>query len=197
MAIKPDDVKLNLVSGFEFTKGGDVRTTTMPRPKTKDELFSANADKYEGLMALVDSLSRSQLSAKFPFEHRDKNVRDVLAHLHAWQLMMLEWYTVGMEGGKPEMPSKGYSWKTTPELNASIWSKYQAVSLKVVRNRLEKSHHQIQQIVESHSDEELFTKRYYPWTGTTSLGSYLTSSASSHCDWAYKLLRRFVKAANA
>jgi hypothetical protein len=45
-------------------------------------------------------------------------------------------------------------------------------------------------LIEAHTDAELFTKKLYPWTGTTSLGAYLISSTSSHYDWAMKKLRQ-------
>ena len=45
-------------------------------------------------------------------------------------------------------------------------------------------------LVRAHDDEELFAKRRYPWTGSTSLGAYLVSSTSSHYDWALTKLRK-------
>jgi hypothetical protein len=44
-----------------------------------------------------------------------------------------------------------------------------------------------------HSDQELFEKKKYAWTGTTSLGAYLISATSSHYDWATKLIKRAKK----
>ena len=44
-------------------------------------------------------------------------------------------------------------------------------------------------IIGKHSDEELFTKKKYQWTGTTSLGAYLIGSTSSHYDWALKTIK--------
>ena len=40
--------------------------------------------------------------------------------------------------------------------------------------------------MEGFSNDELFTKGVYKWTGGTSLGSYFVSSTSSHYDWALK-----------
>lgn len=165
----------------------------MPRPKTKAELLSANSDRFARLNEAIDALSPTQIKAKFPFEHRDKNVRDVLAHLHAWHKLMLDWYETGMAGSKPEMPAKGYTWRTTPELNNAIWEKYQRTSLQSVRKKLDESHEALMQMILQHSNDELFTKCFYAWTGTTSLGSYLVSATSSHYDWALKILRRVGK----
>ncbi len=165
----------------------------MPRPRNKTELLTASTERYVQLNALIDALKRSELYADFPFEHRDRNIRDVLSHLHEWHLMMISWYESGMAGGKPEMPAKGYTWKTTPELNEVIRAKYQRASLKNIRRRFNDSHAALLKVISGHTDDELFTKRLYSWTGTTSLGSYFTSALSSHYDWATKLLRRFIR----
>ena len=165
----------------------------MPRPTTKDELLSLSNKNYHKLIDLVDSLSKEEQEMNFPFEDRDKNIRDVLGHLHEWHLMMIKWYTTGMKGEKPVIPAEGYTWKTLPDLNAVIWKKYQNVSLKDIRKKLNNSHHEIEKIIKSHTNDELFTKKLYPWTKTTSLGSYFISSTSSHYDWAIKKIQKFVK----
>ena len=41
---------------------------------------------------------------------------------------------------------------------------------------------------------ELFEKRRYRWTGSTSVGSYAVSATTSHYDWAMKHLRKSRKA---
>lgn len=39
------------------------------------------------------------------------------------------------------------------------------------------------------SNEALFSKGFYSWTGTTTLGAYFISNTSSHYDWAIKKLK--------
>jgi len=165
----------------------------MPRPKTKEELITLSNGSYKKLLAYIRSMSTDELHAEFPEGYLNRNVRDVLAHLHHWHLMMLEWYKVGMTGKKPDMPAKGYTWKTTPDLNREIWKKYQNEDLKIVITILEKSFTALQKVIHNHTEEELFEKRRYKWTGTTSLASYLISATSSHYDWAYKLIKKCKK----
>ena len=165
----------------------------MPRPQTKAELLAAAIDGYARINGTIESLTTAQQTATFPFDHRDKNVRDVLAHLHEWQRMMLRWYDSGMDGSKPDMPAVGYTWNTTPDLNAAIWAECQQTSLDSIQKQLAITHQQLLALIDQHTNAELFTKRRYAWTGTTSLGSYLVSATSSHYDWACKLLRRYVR----
>lgn len=166
----------------------------MPRPSNKSELLSQNESEYARLISLMDSLTNAELQQDFPFAHRDRNVRDVVVHLFEWQAMFLTWYEVGMKGDNPEMPAPGFSWKMTPDLNSAIWRKHQKTTLTRARKLLAETHIQLTTLIEGHSNEELFEKRRFHWTGSTSLGSYLVSATSSHYAWANKLLKKFIRA---
>ena len=166
----------------------------MPRPKNKDELLELSNSNFNKMLELIESFDKEEIiNGKIPFEDRDKNIRDILAHLHQWHLMMLDWYKVGMSGEKPNIPAKGYTFKTTPELNHEIWKKYQTTEYNKVLNMIKESFSEIQVLINQHNDNELFEKKKYKWTGTTSLGSYLISATSSHYDWAIKKLKKYKK----
>ncbi|MEM8968063.1 MAG: ClbS/DfsB family four-helix bundle protein [Bacteroidota bacterium] len=162
----------------------------MPRPKSKPELLELSQKNFDKLNSYVDSFSPEEQQAEFPEGTMNRNIRDVLAHLHHWHLMVLDWYQVGMQGDKPDIPAKGYTWRTVPELNRKIREKYKDIALSEVREKLNQSHTEMQQVIEGHSNEELFEKKRYKWTGSTSLGAYFISATSSHYDWAYKLIRK-------
>ncbi|EFR92927.1 ClbS/DfsB family four-helix bundle protein [Listeria innocua] len=167
----------------------------MARAKNKDELLQQSAESYQKLIDLIESIPKEKQQLAFPFEDRDKNIRDVVVHLHEWHNMALDWYQIGMRGDKPFMPAEGYTWRTTPELNLVIWQKYQETDLEKAMELLNKTHHAEMEIIAEHSDEELFTKKYYKWTNTTSLGAIFISSTTSHYEWAMKKIRKFKKAA--
>jgi hypothetical protein len=57
-----------------------------------------------------------------------------------------------------------------------------------MRARLARSHAKVLAIVERHTNAELFTKKRYAWTGSTSLGAYLVSATCSHYEWARRLI---------
>lgn len=168
----------------------------MARPKNKKELLTQSGENYKKLIDLINSYSETELQTQFPKGFLNRNVRDVLAHLHHWHLMMSDWYEVGMSGDKPYIPAKGYTWKTTPDLNRAIWGMYTQVPIEEVKELLENSHQQLQKLIEKHSDLELFEKKKYSWTGSTSLGAYFISAISSHYDWALKLIKKCMKASS-
>jgi hypothetical protein len=162
----------------------------MAVPTTKNALLRQTRDNYQKLNDLIDHLSEEEKRAEFPSGTMNRNIRDVLAHLYHWQLMFLNWYTTGMKGATPDMPAKGYSWKDTKALNQKIWKDYRNHDLKDIRSLLAKSHDKLQSIINKHSDEELFEKKRYPWTGSSSLATYIRSNTSSHYTWAYKLIKK-------
>ncbi|MCW5519764.1 ClbS/DfsB family four-helix bundle protein [Aureitalea sp. L0-47] len=165
----------------------------MGRPKNKTDLLSLSKANYRRLMELIDSYSEEEKNKDFPPGTLNRNIRDVLGHLHHWHTMFLQWYKVGMAGSKPDMPAKEYSWKKTPELNAMIQRKYENVPLYEMSDLFERSFCTVYQIIEKHTNEELFTKKRYKWTRSTSLGAYLVSATSSHYNWAIKLIKRCKK----
>lgn len=165
----------------------------MARPKNKEELLKLSRENFQKLNDYIDSFSKEEKRADFPEGTMNRNIRDVLAHLHEWHLMFLEWYNVGMQQEKPDMPAKGFTWKNLPELNKKIWESYKETDLEKIREVLNESYTEVHKIIEGHTDKELFEKKRYGWTGSTSLGAYLVSTTSSHYDWALNLIKQAKK----
>ncbi len=165
----------------------------MQEPKTKAELVELSQNNYKKLMNLVNSYSKEEIERKFPEGTLNRNVRDVLAHLHHWHLMLLGWYKVGMNGEMPDMPSKGYTWNNLLGLNKEIWKEYQNVELETIKKSLDISFANVQKIISEHTDEEIYEENKYKWTGTTTLGGYLISNTSSHYAWAIALIKKSLK----
>jgi hypothetical protein len=107
--------------------------------------------------------------------------------------MMMNWYQIGMSGKKPAIPAEDVTWQTLPVLNHRIYDQYKGTELQKSIGMLKKSHEEMKEIINQHSDEELFEKKRFAWTGTTSLGAYLISATSSHYDWALKTIRPIKK----
>ena len=165
----------------------------MARPTTKQDLEFLAKENYQKLLSLIETLHERQREETFPEGTMNRNIRDVIGHLYHWHLLFLSWYEVGMRGEKPKIPKEGYTFADTPKLNQEIWAECQKISLAEVFSKFEVTHNKVFQIIEKHTDQELFTKKKYHWTGSTSLGSYLISSTSSHYDWALKLIRKSIK----
>ena len=177
--------------------------TPMPRPRTKEELMLVSKENYEKLNHFISKLSEEELQTPFDFSKdqkkkeahwkRDKNLRDVLIHLYEWHQLLLTWVYSNQKGLERPFLPEPYNWKTYGEMNVAIWKKHQKTSLEEATRLLEQSHKEVLELLEGFSNDQLFTKGFYKWTGGTSLGSYFVSSTSSHYDWALKKLKAHQK----
>ncbi len=168
----------------------------MARPKTKDELFEATGENYEKLWQIINSMPEDALNTKFDFSsdpkrkeahwRRDKNLRDVLIHLYEWHQLLLNWISSNVAGNKLPFIPKPYNFKTYGKMNIMFWKKHQNTELEDAKIQFKASHEEVLELVKTFSDEQLFTKKFFDWTGTTSLGSYCVSAMPSHYDWASK-----------
>ena len=178
----------------------------MPRARTKEDLLKFSAEKYATLMELISHMTEAQMNTPFDFSDdagkkeahwaRDKNVRDVLVHLYEWHCLLLRFVEnnthADSKSAVPFLP-KEYSWKTYGAMNVMFWSRHQNTSLDAAKEMLADTHKKVLALAERYSNEELFTQKYFPWTGTTDLGSYFVSATASHYDWAIKKVKAHCK----
>lgn len=176
----------------------------MARAATKPDLTSAANEQFEKLWKLIGSMTQDEQNAVFDFgDHfkkkeahweRDKNLRDVLVHLYEWHRLLLDWVESNQNGtAKPFLPEP-YNWKTYGQMNVAFWEKHQSTSYEEAKKMLLHSHEEVMGMIQTFSNEELFEKKHFNWTGTTNLGSYCISATSSHYDWAIKKIKAHIKA---
>jgi len=157
-------------------------------------LLAASEASFDKLMNLIDSLGPEREAAEFSFEDRDRNVRDVLVHLHEWHEMLLRWVDVNLRGGAAPFLPEGYTWANYAGLNVAVRDRHADTSLEGAVALVKQSRGRVRELIEARTDEELFTKKHYSWTGTTSLGAYCISATSSHDEWAMKKIREHARA---
>ncbi len=160
----------------------------MTEPTSKPELLDVSAASFDKLMALVGSLSPEQLEAEFAFEDRDRNVRDVLVHLHEWHRLLIDWVEANLvDDAQPFLP-EGYTWDDYAPMNVEIRDRHAETSVEDALEMVQASRAHVRELILGLTDPELFENQHYPWTGTTPLGAYFDSVTSSHDDWAMKKL---------
>ena len=117
----------------------------------------------------------------------------MLIHLYEWQQLLLNWVQSNLNGNKKDFLPEPYNWKTYGEMNIELWRKHQHTKLSNAKELLEETHKAVLEMIQPFSDDELFTKQFFNWTGTTTLGSYCVSASASHYDWAIKKLKAHIK----
>ena len=165
----------------------------MPRPTTKADLIQAANEQFAKLWTLIGEMSDEEKSADIVPNERDKNVRDVLVHLYEWHCLLLNWIRSNTNRNPAPFLPAPYNWKTYPQMNVVFWEKHQNTSYTDAETMLKKTHKEVMALIETFSNEELFSKGVFDWTGTTTLGSYCVSATSSHYDWAFKDIKKALK----
>ena len=165
----------------------------MPRPTSKSDLIQAATDQFAKLWTLIDEMSDEEKSADIVPNERDKNVRDVLVHLYEWHCLLLNWIRSNTNRNPAPFLPAPYNWKTYPQMNVVFWEKHQNTSYTDAETMLKKTHKEVMALIETFSNEDLFSKGAFDWTGTTTLGSYCVSATSSHYDWAIKDIKKALK----
>ena len=176
----------------------------MSRPTTKPDLIKAANEQFEKMYKLIDSMTDDEQNAAFNFGDgfdkkeahwkRDKNLRDVLVHLYEWHQLLLHWVKANQNGEEKPFLPEPYNWKTYGVMNTEvIWKKHQNTPYLKSKEMLKESHAKVMKLIETFSNDELFAKKSFSWTGGSTLGSYCVSTTSSHYDWAMKKIKMHIK----
>ena len=165
----------------------------MPRPTTKSDLIQVANDQFAKLWSLIGEMSDEEKSTDIVPNERDKNVRDVLVHLYEWHCLLLNWIRSNTNRNPAPFLPAPYNWKTYPQMNVVFWEKHQNTSYTDAETMLKKTHKEVLALIATFSNEALFSKGTFDWTGTTTLGSYCVSATSSHYDWAIKDIKKALK----
>ena len=121
------------------------------------------------------------------------NTKDLLAHLSAWEQLLIHWYDTGERGKLPDPCPTGMSRRQIDAHNAQIYECNRERPLDEVLDEYQSSYDQVLVLVQSLPEKGLFSPGAYSWTGCLSLADYVASNTCQHYCWAKTLLRRWLK----
>ena len=119
------------------------------------------------------------------------SVKDVLAHLAAWEGLFLGWYQAGLRNEIPEPSPVGMSHTAMDELNQQIFEAHQHDSLDKVQAEFQNSYRLMMQVIESIPEKDLFTHKRFAWTGRWTLADYVAGNTCNHYRWARTKIRQW------
>jgi hypothetical protein len=167
----------------------------MPKPDTKKKLIAASLKERQALLDELSDLTPEQMLETGVVG--EWSVKDVMAHLHEWQQMLLGWLQASLNGEMPQVPAKGFNWGQLPALNDQIFQRYKERELSEVQTLFESSYAETLDRIESYAEEELFQRAVYPWMNNNHLAAYFIANTSSHDRWARKEIRKGLRAKQA
>ncbi len=164
---------------------------TVSRFSTRAELLE---DADGARRKLEDLISRIPDEALVIEVTDGMSTKDFLAHRTEWGRMMIQWYTEAADGGSPAVPSDRHTWRDLPALNAEIHERFADISPTDARTQFVEVHDALRALIASCTDDELFTKHHYEFTGSSDLATYFVSATGGHYRSAYKHINRWWRA---
>jgi hypothetical protein len=163
----------------------------MPKPTTKADLLKeifSEREKLETLMATIppDVFASKKVLGEW-------TSKDVVSHLIAWEQMVILWVTSGYEAKNIPVPAEGFRWSDLPALNDKIFKEHKDESADDVLKKFAESYRQILDLLNSISEQDLFTPGLHKWQNKNMLAAYFKSCMSSHYLWARKEITRGLK----
>jgi hypothetical protein len=159
----------------------------MAKQSNKDQLvrdIQTERRRLEKCLAVVEKTDMT-----LPGVVGNWSVKDVLAHLVAWEQLFLMWYQAGMRDETPAVNPVGMRRKDIDALNQQIYEKNRSRSLDEVWNEFIDSYQQILRTVQSIPENEMFSKDFFSWTGSLKLADYIAGNTCNHYAWANTKIR--------
>jgi len=149
----------------------------MNKPTTKTELLRAIRAERKKLEAALIGVSDADM-VRSP-RLGAWSIKDILAHVSAWDDTFVGWYEAGLKGGKVDKPNFSQA-GVLSEVNRGIYETNKNRSLEDVLSGFKSSYERILKVVTSIPEEDIFARGKFAWTGTGKLVTYITSNTTLH-----------------
>lgn len=121
------------------------------------------------------------------------SIKDLMAHLAAWEQTFIRWYAARDEMTGGLMPPEVQSTAAIERYNQNLYELYRDWSLPEVQVFFQQSFQQIVALVEQIPESDLFTPHRYPWTGKWTLKTFVAANTNLHYSWARTQINRWRK----
>jgi hypothetical protein len=162
----------------------------MDRPATKTELLKSIREERQRLEKSLQGLTDADMVRTT--KPSEWSVKDILAHVSAWEQYFLERYQTGLRGEKQVMPE----WSKPGVIDAINKEFYEGNfnrKLSDVKKKFRASHKTILKTVEKIPEEDMFTLAKYDWTGKNTLADYIIVNTSEHYPAHLKMIEALKK----
>lgn len=91
------------------------------------------------------------------------SVKDILAHIAAWQGRMVRWVTDALRGEVPQVLPAGMTWGDLDRWNEQTYLENRDRSLAEVLDQVARSYSQALEATRAATEDELFDPAHFPW----------------------------------
>ena len=151
----------------------------MQEPQTKVEMLQWVNDEWEALndwLARIPPAERERPGV----EGGDWSIKDLMAHVTAWEKLMVQWLLEAARGETPQRPVPGLTWDDLDLLNQRIYDQNHDRPLVDVEADYHAFHQTALETVLPLSEEELFTAGRYDWMNDRPLWYVVAGNMWNH-----------------
>lgn len=145
----------------------------------KQELRDITSSSYGAFETELAQLSDEQMLQ--PGVVDDWTMKDVLAHISAWERMFIGWIEALLRGETPDRP-EFFSEEWTDRVNARVYEESRERTLDDVRAASRASHAETLAFIDRLSDAELFDGSHFAWTKGREIAPWVRANADEHYD---------------
>jgi hypothetical protein len=149
----------------------------MAWPATKKEILKGIKEEHKRLEAFFTGLTDEEMKIRNAPE--PWSAKDIMAHVTAWEQLLLGWYRAGLKGIKQQIPD----WQAPgviDKINEEIFQRNRDRSQDDIQKDFRASYEEILKIVEDMPEEAIFTAGRYDWTGKGTLAQAIVVNTSQH-----------------
>ena len=157
----------------------------MDNPTTKTELIRLVNQEREALETILSRASPSQMTQTGV--ENNWSIKDILAHIAAWERLMCRWLEAAMHGLTPDRPQTD---SDIDRINARLYRANRDQPLAEVMAGFRAAYRRALEVIQSVPEEMLFDPHYFEWRG----GSPLWHMVGGNTFWHYRDHRQTIQA---
>ena len=161
----------------------------MAKQTSKDQLLKDIHAERRQLESNLSALSAGEMIC--PGVTGSWSVKDILAHLVAWEKLFIGWYQAGLQGGAFTTQPVGMSKIAIDNINQRIYQQNKSRTLDDILAEFHASYQQTITIIEEIPEEDMFTHGRFSWTGKFTLADYIAGNTCNHYAWAKLQIRKW------
>ena len=142
---------------------------------TKDELTGRIETEWSNLQASLDGLTEEQMLT--PGVVDKWTIKDVLAHITAWQVRLITAMFKAEKGFTPDTTAGG---QTVDQMNEMFYREMKDRTFEQVWDDLDSSYHQLLKRLDGWTDDMLFNPKKYPWMKGGPFLEYVSGDSYEH-----------------
>ena len=142
---------------------------------TKDELIQKIESEWNNLQAALDGLTEEQMHQ--PGVVGGWSVKDILAHITAWQTRLISTLFKAERGVAPETTEGGLS---VDQLNEKFYREMKDRAFEKVWDDLDSSYYQLLGRLETWKEKDLFDPKRFKWMRGEPFERYIAGDSYEH-----------------